>query len=722
MEDYLAAVAGGGSDFKPSAALANYRKQKESSKEKADFAHDPDSAAERKVNNLKKREEENKKGARSLVDLIASKNKEKKKKKYKKKKKGGSGASRPSTRSVSSSSADDASSEVSDPSESTETQLHKKKLLPQPDGKRVLKREAADQQSAAFFRGRSKSVSPKDVNADSKQFKEYKRKREKLEHAYKKPRKQKRTERATGSAMQPVFDSSSEGSSEGLGDDSPGGLTDAARERAMKKCRWEKQYDAEQVASSIMKTTDSYTRRKLVDLLVKQEDLEDSSASSNSSSEDLPPRGSGSSKAMKSMKAMKAVPDASVSEVQPAAPVSGASSSSMKNDKQQVGVKKGRVTGYDAVNFEKALKKFAKVTRGPSRQIHRWVANPVELATVLKKITAPMKELLWTKKTVKTYEQEFARYHEFCNEFEICSLPSSVSIWSINAYAELLAKTDGFTQSRAVYFSHWKSYVSASYPFSPEMNSVYSKSFSILNKLAKPRSQAQGVRLSHLLRMAMVSDDIMDLTVFRRKAKPATKNSSAVPEACISYKQAFKWAVKSWFGMLRLDDAIHAELTTTSGGAAIKFHVRESKGDKHAHGSTFKLACACGSTGFGPWHSQIQLCPVHACSDEDFAKVSGILSSADNARKLWAGLVKTAGEDCIPDADPARLKGHALRVGSITAALQSGLAVEVVSSLARHTQLQTTQDYATAALTDPDEITICWPVARGTSIREACKK
>eukprot|EP00392_Amoebophrya_sp_AT5.2_P008511 g8539.t1 len=633
MEDLLAAAAGGASEFKPSSALAKYRKSKEASKEKDDFSVDPDGAAERKVAKLQKKEKDSKKGASSLSDLIRAKGAEKKK--------------------------------IS----------------------KALSKRA--KRSAAPSGNSSPGSSDDDLIGDSKQFKEHKRKREDLDRSYKKySGKKQKGERATSSRDKPVF-SDSDSSSSGAG------LSAAAKERLHKKCKLEKQVDAEEMgmAQKLKLGTDRHTRRKIVAELVKMEDVADSTDDESPSSGDDEPV-SAPSTAMKSE------------------PVS-APATAMKNVK----------SAKEPVDFfEKALEKYSKHTLGPERKAHKWIPRPADLADVKKKFSIPMKELRWTKNTLKTYEQEFARYHVFCNAFEVCSLPESVSVWSIQSYAELLAKTNGFSQSRAVYFSHWKSYVSSAAPFTNEMNAAYSKAFSILSKLVKPRSQAQGVRLSHLLRMTMLSDDLLKTTVYTRKAKAKTKTSPAVKEVSISYKQALKWYIKCWFGMLRLGDAIHAELTTTSGGAGIKFHVKESKGDKHAHGATFKLACACKHTCYGPWREDFKVCPVHACSDEEFVRISGVLGTADQARKMWKAVVVLAGEDCIPGVEPARLQGHALRVGSITAALQSGLSVEVVCSLARHRQIQTTQDYATAALTDPDEIEITWPVARGTSIRDACKK
>lgn len=347
-----------------------------------------------------------------------------------------------------------------------------------------------------------------------------------------------------------------------------------------------------------------------------------------------------------------------------------------------------------------------------------------ELQAVLKKVNIPLAKLKWNKQTFATYKQEYARYFEFCSIMNICAKPSSVSEWSVSNYAELLARTSGFEQSRAIYFSHFKCFVAAVKPFSTEMNAVYSSAFKVLNNMIKPRSQATGVGLSHLLRMCMASENDMEKVVFTREVDQKVGNTRKKRKVLhkITYHQAMGYFVRTWFGMLRLDDAVSTSVVASPAGKQVKFTVRDSKTDKYAHGAVFTLKCCCSDTMWGPWHDQIKICPVHSISDVDHHKTSFTLKDASSVRQMWSNVVAIAGEDAIPSSDPMRHKGHALRVGAITAAIQSGEKIEVVSRVARHKQLQSTQDYAVTAFMEPDEVRIPWPICRGRLLKDVCQE
>eukprot|EP00392_Amoebophrya_sp_AT5.2_P011291 g11366.t1 len=649
MSDYLSlAAAMAGDEVKPSGALQNVKEQNK--------------AAE-KV---------------SLIDAI--------------KKKKGTPAS--SKRPVSPKKDSSSSSSASDSSENTEELMKRAKTTASASRGRKLKREFTGHQRPSFYG--EKSVSPKELNVGAKDFKLHKHKQKKLEEFYdaknasdsdagkkkkkskkktsKASKKKKMREVATSSRSAPAFEKVSSES----GDAADSSSSESSDDRALMKL-----LSSRSGFKKLQKLAENTAMRKSLS--------ENSDCRIISVSEDVPRR-TGSSMKMKSAASMKKKNGSSDEEAE-------------ESEKGEVKMKKGRarVEGYDQDQFQKALVTFhahlnKQKSRLPTKKQHVLLkeGEVQELQAVLKKVNIPLAKLKWNKQTLAQYKQEYARYFEFCSKMNICAKPSSVSEWSVSNYAELLARTSGFEQSRAIYFSHFKCFVSAVKPFSTEMNAVYSSAFKVLNNMIKPRSQATGVGLSHLLRMCMVSETDMMKVVLTREADQKVGNTNKKRKVIhkITYHQAMGYFVRVWFGMLRLDDATSTSIVASPAGKRVKFTVRDSKTDKHAHGASFTLKCCCGETMWGPWRDQVKICPVHSISDVDYHKTSLILKDASAVRQMCA-------EPC---------------------SIQSGEKIEVVSRIARHRQLQSTQDYAVTAFMEPDEVRIPWPVCKGRLLKDVCQE
>eukprot|EP00392_Amoebophrya_sp_AT5.2_P009822 g9850.t1 len=383
-------------------------------------------------------------------------------------------------------------------------------------------------------------------------------------------------------------------------------------------------------------------------------------------------------------------------------------------------------------DFDRALQQFHNELKDkpasawPTTRHHpRWEGEDQSLRAILKTVSIPLKDLRWNAKTRKTYEHEYGRYAQFCNKLGLDARPECVSVWSLGHYAEVLAKCSSIAQSRATYLSHFKCFAAACKPFGPRLQQTYSTSFGTLNALVAPRSQAAGVRLSHIIRLAMADDKFDDVVFTLKEAKSMKVQpmKKQIRMTDIKFSAALRFFLKLWFGMLRIDDGAVVTTTANEAGTKVKYHIPHSKTDPNAHGAEFTLCCCCSSTSYGPWHSKAKICPVCCCSDKEFKSIQSVLKKADNCRKLWGAFAKSAGPTCIPVADPSKLGGHCLRVGSICAALECGEKVEKVSQIARHKRVQSTMDYGATVTTLPDDVALdFWPIAKGCSIKQLCEE
>eukprot|EP00392_Amoebophrya_sp_AT5.2_P013138 g13249.t1 len=379
-------------------------------------------------------------------------------------------------------------------------------------------------------------------------------------------------------------------------------------------------------------------------------------------------------------------------------------------------------------DFDQALEQFvkelhAKPNSMPANRTHPRVSSPQDVKKLIKEASIPLKTLRWNAKTLKTYQTEFSRYAKFCSKLQLDARPECVSVWSMGHCAEVLAKCASISQSRATYLSHFKCFVAAVKPFSTRLRQTYSASFATLNALAAPRSQAAGVRLSHLIRL-VTCEEKFDLVVYSPKTAKAMKGpKKQVVLTEIKFSTALRFFLKIWWGMLRIDDGAFVTTTANSKGDRVKYHVPHSKTDPNAHGAEFALRCCCTATSYGPWHPKMKLCPVCCCDDSEFKSVQSILKNADQCRALWNNFVKAAaGPQCIPVEDPSKLGGHCLRVGSICSALECGEKAETVSQVARRKRVQSTLEYGKAVTTLPDDVVLdYWPFARGCTVKQLCE-
>eukprot|EP00392_Amoebophrya_sp_AT5.2_P010126 g10179.t1 len=378
-------------------------------------------------------------------------------------------------------------------------------------------------------------------------------------------------------------------------------------------------------------------------------------------------------------------------------------------------------------DFDKALEVFAKELRSrpnamPANRTHPRVSSPQDVKKLIKEASIPLKTLRWNSKTLKTYQTEFSRCAKFCAKLDLDARPECVSVWSMGHYAEVLAKCASISQSRATYLSHFKCFVAAVKPFSSRLQQTYSASFATLSALVAPRSQAAGVRLSHLIRLVTCEEKFDKVVHSPKSAKAMKGRKKQVVLTEIKFSSALRFFLKIWWGMLRIDDGACVTTAANSKGDRVKYHVPHSKTDPNAHGAEFTLRCCCSSTSYGPWHPKMKLCPVCCCDDSEFKSVQSILKNVDQCRALWTNFVKEAGPQCIPVEDPSKLGGHCLRVGSICAALECGEKAETVCQVARHKRAQSTLDYGKTVTTLPDDVVLeFWPIARGCTIKQLCE-
>ncbi len=372
--------------------------------------------------------------------------------------------------------------------------------------------------------------------------------------------------------------------------------------------------------------------------------------------------------------------------------------------------RRGRKVPTD--NFATASNLHTKKWRRnlPSAKVHKKAPKGQNVDDVMSNIKTPLRSHRWNVKTYTKYQFEYRRYASFIDAIGLDCSPKGVSIWSLQAYTDLLAETAGFQQSRAQYFSNFKMFATAASPWGAKMLGVYSTCFGILQRMVAIRSKAEGLRLSNIMHLSLFASKNLNEVVLEKEVRVGNKSKTKR----ITRKMVTGFWIRGWFGMLRADDLMHTTCTVmeTAKTHKVKYVVEDSKTDPDAHGAEFHLACACEQTKYGPW--EVPTCPVCCISDADFSTCKEVIGGVQKARTLFAKTCTDANFKC----DAKFFTPHSLRIGSIGAAYEGGLVVETIKKLARHRRVDTTLDYTQKATLVPDDVMISWPLARGHTIKE----